>query len=781
MKMNRLFFTLLVFLFTILVVVIATSGSEISRTPLHLVALVPIENGNRSKRCVDRGEELIVAANMAAEAINANNTLLQDYRLQVLTAPSDDCAAESFSLALTEFVRYVTNDSYNLVGLIGMVCPSTMLHVSPFASLLGVRLLQITAGATPPKAITRSREERVNIDYIYQTGPPSTVHNDALIALMKDQEWNNIATIRLTSGLNIIHGNQGIDLQDKFKNDSDLNIVFNGEVTTGEDSDGFDRLMDEIKNRRTRIIYATLPDKEAHQLLCRAYISNATSPLYTWVLHDHSIKYLKQGIESCSEQMMTKALNGVILLHHSVTNDQNRSLDYSNMSYGQYEKEYRQRLLNNSITEDMLCGKESEIIHSNAIYDSVVAFAKALNDSQTEVNLTQYGRGMPEDTEHINDNLIEVEFKGAGGFISFDNVTHTLKTKSGVYIHLVHNLKLLEFAYYNVGSGAIDKGMNYSRDIKDRFEEDIRRIHYGLSSTIIAIIALLVIVSVVVLVVYLFNCNAPDIKASSPILSMAILLACFVLYSTAAFTAVRNSFVSGSLFAAFCTMEWWTFSISLQIIFSTLFMRLLRVYRIFFHYQKVSKLWSDWGVLIVIMLMVSISILLLSLWTGIDTLETVQEKIFQQSLSRPHFDVYLQCRSDHLGVWLSLIIGYLGCTMLAVLPLAVMTRKVRIESFRDTKEVNAFVFTTCFLIVVFLPLSLIFELEGASVATLYSSFILKELCLLLVPIACLVFLFVPKLYHTYIDDPTRHKSSIETTGKNTNQRGSFSASFSAAV
>lgn len=746
-----------------------------SLTTLHLIALVPTENENAT-RCVDRGEELLIAARIAEEVVDASNDILQGYKLEVIEARSDSCTAESFSLALTGFVRQITNNSYNPVGVIGMVCPSTMLHISPFASLPGISLLQITAGTTPPTAVTISRD-RVTIEHVYQTAPSSTIHNDALIALMREQGWQNIALVRLSSSLNIIHVNQGRDLQDKIEENPKSNIVFSGEISSEEAEEDSVQILDEIVARKARIIYATLPDKEARELLCASYFRNIASPLYSWILHDHSPENLKKGTDNCTIEQMTKVLNGVILLRYNLTRDRNMFLSYSQLNYGEYEDMYKERLQRERGSET-LCEKEPDLIYSNAMYDSVIAFARALNDSQATVDLSQYHNngtalGMTDATTKINENLLNIEFAGAGGMISFNASTHKLDFRVGVGIHRIVESELLPFAYYDGTTDKVTRLQNYA-EISDSFEEDIRKIPVALSVVILVIVAILVALSIMVLILFVYHWSAPDIKATSPTLSIVIFLACFLLYLSAVFTAVRSGFSSGTAFAALCTLEWWTFVIGIQLIFATLFMRLLRVYRIFFHYQKVGKVWSDVGLLVFIALIVSVSVTLLVLWTAVDTLTTVEGRVFRLTGNRPHFDVYLDCRSNHLGVWLGLILGYTGLIMIVVLALAVMTRKVKIESFRDTKEVNAFVFTTVFVIVVCIPLSLI--LQGESEAALFSTFIFRVLCLTLVPIACKVFVFAPKIYYARFGDPTRQKSSFETSGKYTGRKSSFEMS-----
>ena len=752
---------------------------SLSNQPLYLIALLPAStpgNGSSSAtRCIDRGEELIVAARMASEAINKNETILQGYELEVIHGFSDSCTVESFATSLTQFVKHITNKtvSNHTVGVI-MVCPSTMLHISPFASLDGISLLQITAGATPPTAISRSRE-RIKIGHIYQIAPSATVFNDALIALMRMQGWRSIETIRLTSSLNIIHVNQATDLQEKIDLNDKLSIVFNGEIRSGEDGAGIEQILEEIEARQTRIIYATLPDKEARDLLCAGYYRNIMSPLYTWVLHDHTLDELKRSTGNCTVDEMARVLDGILLLHYNASQDGSRQLEYSGMTYDDYKSILNERLMNDGGHTDTMCGQEPDIVHSNAIYDSVMAFALALNESEASVNLEQYGRGMPNDTKAINSSLnMNVRFSGAGGTISFNKSTHELEARIGVNIYQINKSKLVPFAYYNGTADSIARMSGY-HDISDGFGEHIKRVHVALSVTILTVIVILAVVGIIVLILFVYHWNAPDIKATSPILSITILLACYFLYVSAIFTAVRSSFTTDTeTFAVLCTVEWWTFIIGIQLIFATLFMRLLRVYRIFFHYQKVGKLWSDGGILVFIALLSSLSIILLILWTAIDRLRTDEFEVFLSTGDSPHIDVYLNCESDYLGAWLGIIIGYNGLIMLAVLALAIMTRKVKIESFRDTKEVNAFVFITVFIIVVCIPLSLI--LQGATDAALYSTFVLRELCLILVPVACKAFVFAPKIYYAHFDDPTRRRSSFATSGKCTKPRSSFSVS-----
>ena len=79
---------------------------------------------------------------------------------------------------------------------------------------------------------------------------------------------------------------------------------------------------------------------------------------------------------------------------------------------------------------------------------------------------------------------------------------------------------------------------------------------------------------------------------------------------------------------------------------------------------------------------------------------------------------------------------------MAVAILATLTRKIHLDCFKDTKEVNAFVFSTVVCLCVWFPYTTVFVMvisnfEGAYVFSVIPYFVISFLCK--------VFLFVPKL------------------------------------
>lgn len=170
---------------------------------LHLLALVPLGNMGKKTNCLDMGEELVLAAEIAAGRINSNPGLLANFTLKIIPAGTDQCLDPSIAEALGSFAKFIPDKSLNIVGIIGLVCPSAILGLSHIASLPDVDILQISASTTSPRIVGISR--MTGIGRLYQIAPPSTVFNEAVVALMKKNSWKKISVIRRTDSISVEH------------------------------------------------------------------------------------------------------------------------------------------------------------------------------------------------------------------------------------------------------------------------------------------------------------------------------------------------------------------------------------------------------------------------------------------------------------------------------------------------------------------------------------------------------------------------------------------------
>ena len=91
-------------------------------------------------------------------------------------------------------------------------------------------------------------------------------------------------------------------------------------------------------------------------------------------------------------------------------------------------------------------------------------------------------------------------------------------------------------------------------------------------------------------------------------------------------------------------------------------------------------------------------------------------KITYQPSSQIGF-IQKQCLSDHLTIWLPLLVLYVVLLFLVLATVAIRTRKIRQKNFKDTKKVNMFIF--CLFFDILLPLSFWWLLENLGTSIPY--------------------------------------------------------------
>ena len=76
--------------------------------------------------------------------------------------------------------------------------------------------------------------------------------------------------------------------------------------------------------------------------------------------------------------------------------------------------------------------------------------------------------------------------------------------------------------------------------------------------------------------------------------------------------------------------------------------------------------------------------------------------------------------------------------------LAIKTRKVTLDTFKDTKAVNSFIFMTAIILGVSIPFTILFTITDNN--TIAASFVFQFLAILLTSALCQAFLFAPKYF-----------------------------------
>ena len=259
---------------------------------------------------------------------------------------------------------------------------------------------------------------------------------------------------------------------------------------------------------------------------------------------------------------------------------------------------------------------------------------------------------------------------------------------------------------------------------------------------LVTAVALSLIFTTAVLVLYICYRKDPEVKASSVRLSLCTFVGLYlgqfaslshIVYSGRIVTSTPERYFS-CLFPTYCAI------LGFDIVLATLLMRLLRVWKVLSVFRKSGKLWTDQVLLTVVGLIVFIKVVILVAWVAADTfLLTDIVTSYRSSSGRILIDQ--QCKSHNTALWFVLAHGYSGILGICLLVAAIKTRKVKWDNFKDTKKVCVFAFVLMFVMILTGSLWGILRTAGSST----DSNQILGIGYCLASLLCVAFLFAPKV------------------------------------
>ena len=695
-------------------------------TVLYLLNVQPYPD-SRPFAGWDRGFELIPAGRLAIEQINNQSDLLPGYRLELIDIESEACGISVINTGRVNFYRHLVDPNSLVVGVVGLFCSTVTAAISPIANHPGIDYIQV-AGSTSPLFQNVAAYPR-----LFQTISSSIVFNRATLRLMDKFTWRKISSVHDENGVfftttadnfaSIINANHSLELVTRIP----TSLRFISETFTN------------LRQAGARIVYASLTVPEAANLMCEAYKGGFLWPGYVYIFHERTLQEFLESESACGERELTEALEGVFLHQYRLHAEAGDRL-VSGWTYEEYHDEYLQRLTEFANATGMQLQDNS---YATVLHDEVWSLALALNRSLETLNisLADYGFGQTTVTNTIAENLDNVSFQGAAGYVKFNSYR---EAGSSVNIFQVQSGQPVLVGVYNPNSD--DLSLNNSRLLSavpaDRFETVYELLPQWLMIIIFSICGLSYILTTVILVLFLYFRNKPEIKATSPYLSLMMFAACYLVYTASVMRTIHRSFVIGTnAFTAVCNVEIWCGSIGFDIIFATLFVKLLRIYHVFGVFRKTSKYWSDQYLFLGVMLICSGGVLILILWTAIDIIHLETSEMYVPNAQPPYYMATTRCSSTNLGIWLAAAFSYTGVIILLVMFLAIQTRHVKLQNFKDTKKVNAYIFTTVIVLAIVLPLWYVFDTR---VNSLIGGHIALTVGFLSVGVFCQLLLFAPK-------------------------------------
>ena len=252
------------------------------------------------------------------------------------------------------------------------------------------------------------------------------------------------------------------------------------------------------------------------------------------------------------------------------------------------------------------------------------------------------------------------------------------------------------------------------------------------------------------LFLYLANRHHKVIKATSPYLSLLMFAGCYLFCVAAIQLITFGSFVlPPETFTAMVIAHFVFIINGISLILITLFIKLLRVYRIFTCWSKnLSKQWNNLSLFFAILLLSIVPNIGLAVFITLKspTHSTYYYKFFRGNLPVVEIHTRIEPTSNHMLISLTAIYTIVYLSM--VFYMGVHNRKIKMKNFNSTGQVYlllaVLVITICLTISIVI-IFLVREQESLAIAVMV-------VLLLIFATACQLILFLPKILTAMLDE-----------------------------
>ena len=594
------------------------------------------------------------ATRFVTGAINRDHSVLPDYHIKLIEVITGECHSGALTGdrygPLVEVVSAVTHKERDIIGIVGQFCTG----LSPRGLIPSVieKYGVVHISGSPCPCL---QEAKGRFSSFHSVVPFDDVYISAVVNVMEYFEWKRIGVISCDDDVCTRSSRHLRQLT--MLSDSSVQIV--SSLTIFSEL-SIRRALHSIRDSDVTIVVLSMYISQVCSTLCHAYQDKLTWPKYAWIVYGHQFGDVLREADSSSYCDIREALEGVLFLNIGFQPDNPTDVIVSGQTYEDYTREYQ--TYSNSTLPDM-----SRV---NLLYDSVWALALALNSTEELTNASL-----------AKDRLSSVAFAGASGSISLSGSSQ--------------NLRRVDIFQIQVGdSKTIGHYVNNSIVVNHTSlvsipSDSLPQVHTSLPLWLYIVLQILLcglmVFTAVLLVLYLCFRKEPEIKATSPYLSLLAFIGVFFIFlgTDLQVISTASSYVSPPL----CLSILWLLDHGDVIILSTVIVKMVRVYHIFNYFGKTGRVWSDMILFLKIICMTLVATVIDTLWSTIGPrgVEKTERVVDGEVL------VTVSCRLDEHHLFLYVSSCYVTVLRIVLVVIAIMSRKIRRKHFKDTKKANLFV------------------------------------------------------------------------------------------
>ena len=677
---------------------------------------------------------------IAQEEINSRTGLLPGYRIELIIDKLKSCYSREMSatVGLTKFVKHTVNPPCRpVVAVMGLSCSSLTSMLSPVAGHDGYDLIQLSSFNSPLL-------QNHHFPHLWRLSGSATVYSDTVLAIMDQFNWTKIGVIYNSDSA--LYSEIAIHLARKIKVSGNKSVPFSLGIR-GTKLYYLDAVISEIISKETAVIFCLIYSSQLRALMPKIIHVGLVYPHYILI---HIGKY---HIYHAARDFFARNTVGHMYLDPRLPADSENTRLFSNETIATLKVKYAGLLHKLYNTNDQL----PAMYLSTKFYDQVWTIALAVNNSLTvlenrNISIDNYTIGQPEVTKVIEEQMANLSFQGASGWIEFQH-DHSVATPM-VVRWMLPNGALIHVGTYNPLNRSDFKINIRSIDLpEDTAPRVYKYILIPLPITIVLYIftGVVVMFITVQLFLYLHYRHHQVIKATSPYLSLLMFAGCYLFTAAALQLNTYGSFLlSPKTFTVMSITNYVFITNGVSLVVVTMFVKLLRMHRIFSFWMKQdpNKLWSSFSLFIVVLLVSFIPNIVIGILIVLrPPLYSTYSNMYLQDY-KITIEVHTRIEPISNYTFTSLISMYTCIFLALVLFMGFCNRKIKMRNFNSSGQIYlllvVLVITICLAMSIVI-LFLVKEQEPVANAVLTSLF-------LIFATACQLILFFPKILMIALED-----------------------------
>ena len=664
-------------------VVLAVVCSITDKSPLSVVVILPAVEDHAALNgslLYWDHNDTLSSATQAASEINNCPGVLDNFSIELI--PIQASKTDPYKALIQLYQLLVANDDVIKIGMVGVIDKKLGQVLLPVAGHPGIDLVSLVDPVVP---LDRS------YPHTFTPYPSLAYHMEAVVRILNDLQWNRIGLVYNSTYDDSVYlraARTFIHLVDANIDVILLDVTSNFARSTG----------DRLKKTGALVFLCLLPLSVSTQLIS---IIQTRGLNYVWIL------VTLYG----NSHLSTVNLNNTLIISNTASKEK----------------------LDTAFDQLPMCADTRE--RSDFVYHSLWDLSLSLNSCQQELQLMHAVNHSIDQLEFRRSILQKIEHKLGRSLTNYHEdirlqISSTHNQIIGYFDPWTNNFSInVTFNIPGLGPNVTYTYLFFPPSLK-YFTAVVTGVSY--------------LFTTIVLLLFIYYRNQPEIKATSVWLSFCIFLGCYFIISGALnhFITSGERVRSPSRRVFACNIITYFVSLGADLLITTLLAKVLRIWRIFTYNGQMGNVWTNSSLLGFIGIVIAVKIVLLAIWTIVDPYtKTDKEKLVYKDGFGSTYQIVQLCESEYYSIWLVLVYGYSAIIGLVLIGASFKTRKVKQENFKDTKKITILVTSLIYMTLVCGALWGILRLIGGSIA----SKLVIGLAYCLIALLSEVFLFLPKI------------------------------------